>query len=429
MPRVGQISRFIARRSAVNGKEPSQDQTEIITACEDFRPEVIYYRPVDSVLHFHEFACQVLDRLQVPLVTHIVDDWPGRLRYKNPTLYKQLDRSFRDLLAKSSQCLSICDAMSVAFRARYGVDFTAVANCIDPDDWRALESQRKQRSSPSEPLIIRYVGALADDMNFQSVCDVARVVDELADEMEIRFEIYTTPAWKSKATAAFHDLRGVSIHDAGVEPHLYRQLLVGCDVLLIAYNFDEESVRYVRYSMANKLPECLASAVPLLIYGPLTVATVAFSAAWRIAHPVTARDDSQLHAAIRRFASDLEYGRTLGQRAQEVAFENHNREKMHQLFSSLLQQAAASQRHAHGKEPCCAQGCELFAFTRGEPYCLLTTVLWERTSRSHGRTKNASAGLTREVRLRSEARHVHPTEVRIQRGADPHGSAPCDRVG
>ncbi|MGH8568558.1 MAG: 6-hydroxymethylpterin diphosphokinase MptE-like protein, partial [Gammaproteobacteria bacterium] len=253
------------RGGAVPGAldDPS-DPAEAIAWCRSFDPDVVYFRPHDHPHYFHELALRVIDALGVPLVTHLMDDWPARAGARGRLGGDDLMRRLPRLLAGSAVRLSICEAMSTAFEARYGLPFQAIANGVEPAVWQALDGERATRRSDAEPLLTRYVGGLADDMGVRSLLDVAEVVDKLHAELGVRLEIHTTRTWKSKADAVFCRFQGVSVHEAGLSEEGYRRLLMGCHLLLIAYNFDARSITYVRYSMANKMPECLASGVPVM---------------------------------------------------------------------------------------------------------------------------------------------------------------------
>lgn len=55
-----------------------------------------------------------------------------------------------------------------------------------------------------------------------------------------------------------------------------RAWLKGADILVIAHDFDEATIRYVRCPFANKISECVASGAAILAYGPREIATIAF---------------------------------------------------------------------------------------------------------------------------------------------------------
>lgn len=330
--------------------DPS-DPVEAIDWCRSFDPDVVYFRPHDHPRYFHEFALRAIDALGVPLCTHLMDDWPARAGARGGGRSDRLTRRLPRLLERSALRLSICEAMSRAFEARYGLRFQAIANGVEPAVWQALDGERATRRAPTEPLLTRYVGGLADDMGVRSLMDVAEVVDKLHEEIGVRLEIHTTRTWKAKADAVFGRSRGVSVHEAGISEEGYRKLLIGCHLLFIAYNFDARSIAYVRYSMANKMPECLASGVPVLAYGPMAIATIAYLVEHGVAEVVTTRDPALLETALRRFTGDPDYGRTLGARGRAFAFEHHPAKAVRERLHAVLSEAASQHGFAAGVKP------------------------------------------------------------------------------
>lgn len=309
--------------------------------CREFKPDVIYYRPVSEHPYFHDLACSLINQIDAPTVIHIVDDWPERLKHQDPITYEKFDASFRELLRRASARMSICDAMSVAFKQRYGVDFLAFANCIHPEEWEPLDEPKtaSPETPDPKPFTIRYLGSLATDMTRESVLDVAKIVQELQVEFPIKLEIYTTQYWKHQILELFSGYAGVTIHDAQFGES-YRQLMMSSDALLIAYNFDEASIRYVRYSIANKLPECLASGKPTIVYGPTDVATVAYAAQIGCAQLILERDLKALKDSILQLATNSDYQNELGQKAREYVFAHHDAAKIQANFYRVLRDAA-----------------------------------------------------------------------------------------
>lgn len=286
-----------------------------------FDPEIILYRPLADRPGLHDFAMQEIAARQRPLVTWIMDDWPTRLEAEDPERFAKMDRDLRALLAQSALRLSICDAMSEAFEARYGVPFKAYANGIDPQQW-----QRRRRGGSG--LLLRYAGGLAPDMNAEAVQRVARAVAELAAEgADIRFEINTQPWWKKQSGHLFDGLQAVSLSAETRSPQDYREWVCEADALLIAYNFDEISLRYVRYSMANKLPECLASGAALLVHGPREIATVAYAEGTGAAELVADPDQQELKQALRRLM-DPDRRSRLCAAGRAVAEERHSLQRL-----------------------------------------------------------------------------------------------------
>jgi len=216
--------------------------------------------------------------------------------------------------SRSAVRLSIGEAMSAAFRERYGCEFVPVANGIEPAEWSGLEPAAKADG----PFVIRYCGGLTDDMTTASVEAFARVVGELGAELPVRFEIYALPAALKTAQERFREFPGVTVLPS-VAWADYPRLLATADAALIAYNFDERTRTYTQYSMANKLPECLASGAPLIVFGPETIATVRRARELGAAVMVTNDDATELKAAVRRLALEPKTFREAAARARTRA--------------------------------------------------------------------------------------------------------------
>jgi FkbM family methyltransferase len=316
----------------------------LLSECIRFAPDVIYYRPVADCPLLYDFASLAIDRLKIPLIIHIVDDWQERLRYQDLNRYHQVDLSLRRLLNQAFARLSICEAMADAYQERYGVDFTPIANCIEPNEWIAAASTVPRQRSLNRPFTLRYVGSLANDMTLESVLDVAKAVSVLQGERSVQFELYTFKYWKERTEAIFADIPGVRIYESNFSKSDYQKLLCSADALLIAYNFDPDSVRYVRYSMANKFPECLASAAPVLVYGPSEVATVACAAEINCTQLVTERNLNTLKDAIQALIDQPDLGESLGKAAREYAFTYRSANQIRTKFYEVLCKAAEAKK-------------------------------------------------------------------------------------
>ncbi|MFM8552616.1 MAG: hypothetical protein ACKOCD_09995, partial [Nitrospiraceae bacterium] len=251
----------------------------------DFDPQVILYRPVPQTEALHLLAMDLIDKTSRPLVTWIMDDWPARMDAEAPVQWEKMETDLRHLLARSAVALSISDYMSEAFAKRYGRAFLALANGVDPADWPV------HFPPPRENFLIRYAGGIAPDMNRASLLRCAEAVEALVwSGLKIRFEISTQLWWKMECDPLFAHFPSTTLEVADKPLAGYRQWIAEADLLLIAYNFDEASLRYVRYSMANKLPECLASGVAVLAHGPRGIATIDYLEGARIARVVAEPD-------------------------------------------------------------------------------------------------------------------------------------------
>jgi|GEM_PF-2065822 len=315
-------------------------EESLLEEVASFKPEVIYYRPLldqHQLLHF--LALEIMKRHPVPVVSHIMDDWPERLRANDPLLAEKLDCELHSLFTGSYRVLSISEQMSQAFAKRYGVNFEVIANGVDLKRYSNLKKTPQTGSGEKRPLVLRYTGALAKNMTFQTVVDLARAVDSLQERLPVRLEVYTMPSWRRAFEKAVQGYRGVFVYYT-VPDQDYPRLLSEADVLVLAYNFDPVSLGYIGYSMPNKLPEYLASGTPVLAIGPRGLPGIDYLTSRDLAFSVCKRDFSALCEAIELLVKNPAYREKLGKKGQKWAFRYFDLREVAGRFQQILRQAS-----------------------------------------------------------------------------------------
>lgn len=308
--------------------------SDAVSQCIEFSPDVIYFRPVESPLLF-EVIWLLINQMSVPLVVHMMDDWPERMRIQNASLYNVIDPLLRFVFARSTTRLSICQDMSTEYNHRYGFDWTPLSNGVDISEFPTNGCIYNRHCSIDSPFVIRYMGALASDMTYQSICDIAHSVSRLHNAQHVCLEIYTMEWCLLKAKEDIGHLPGVSILPC-VPWEQYYQLISGADALVIAYNFDPLSLVYTRFSLANKLPECLASGVPVIGYGPINCATIKYLREIGCAQLITERSDDALDLAISSLVENPELRQNLAHKAQMYASTKLTKSLVENKFKTLL---------------------------------------------------------------------------------------------
>lgn len=325
---------------------------EVLNWVRRFGPDVIYYRAVDEPVFFGRLALKLAQQLRVPLITHIMDDWPARLEAREGTFNRyvvipRVRQQLKEVLGYSAINLSICEKMSKAFQARYGFSFIPFHNAIDIKEW--AKAGREVRSVSDETFHMVYTGSIAEDMQLWSLKDIAEVTASLYGRgFKIGLDIYGAEWWVRNYSTHLGELPGVR-HAGFVPRNEFRRVLMEADLLVLPVNFDRESLRYVRYSMANKSPEYMASGTPILVYGPLEAATVDYAASDGWGYVVSEQSKEKLENAILDLKSSPEKRAKLARHARKLAFRKHDAAVVRQEFRSLLGQVANGDRSIANK--------------------------------------------------------------------------------
>lgn len=310
-------------------KENRNSIEELFDEVEKFNPHVIYYRTHDNPLAFHGVIRNLLDRSTAKLVTHFMDDWPEKVRKFDAENYMKFRNDIDYIFKRSRYNYVISESMAAAYHKLYKVNFKVLHNFVDPDDWSEI-----RKNVCNEAFIVRYCGSLADDMQRQSINEISQIIGELQKTVDIRLEVYVNDAFMNNAKL-IRKYPGCTVHKQVLRKD-YINLLCDADLLVIASNFDTRSISYTRYSLANKLPEYMASGTPILAYGSLEVETIAYCKRTDAINMVTEHDLDKLKSKILEIYFDKDAAITKAARAKKYAEKFMNVRDKRDTFHSLL---------------------------------------------------------------------------------------------
>ena len=313
----------------------TRDVEDVLAQIDSFAPDVLLYRPTGEKAYFHDAANSIIKRTKAPVVSWIMDNWLDRAKTEVPDRAARLERDFRWLLGQTVRNISISPQMSRAFETRFGVSFVDVANGIEREDWPAREKLAEGR------LVLRYAGGLSPYMGLETVLKTARAVEKIREKgVDVVLEIKTRPFWAERWAAAFEGMAGTVFITDDMSIKDYRRWLREADACLIAYNFDVLSRSYVQYSLANKLPEVLASGAKVIAIGPDDFATI--QAAAKVPGVSTITDPDTIEAELSRIISARGTWLDDGEVSRKTAFAIFSLEERQARFLEILRDAAQS---------------------------------------------------------------------------------------
>jgi glycosyltransferase involved in cell wall biosynthesis len=299
---------------------------------DQFRPELIYsflgsmaqIRMTRELVHYTHAA----------LAIHVMDDWPEvvyRRGLFGPLLRQVVLKEFQQLLRISSARFGICEEMCKEYQRRYGYTFLPFHNALDIGQW--IEGGRKAWAA-GRPFIVCYAGSILREGQRESLRDVCIAVENMARAgVSIQMHVYS-PSGQTEylKNGAFSSLMLTEPPAAdAIIP-----VLSGADVLVLPFNFDSASARYLRYSMPTKIPAYMASGSPVLVYGPSEIASVAYAESEGWAFVLTRRGAIEVEKALRTLMDDAALREHLGRRGQELARRRHDAAQVRAEFQSAL---------------------------------------------------------------------------------------------
>lgn len=306
-----------------------------------YRPDVLYtilgsngmMRLIDAVRR----------RFDLPTIVHVMDDWMSanhRHGLLSSPLRWEMERLVASAIAAARVRLGISSAMCRAFEARYGYSFEAFHNAIDTERWARLAKRDVAVGASAD---ILYVGSIFPRAQLDALSACCRAAAALASG---GFPVTLTISAPSGHAECYRDRLAIDpairIVDTIRDDETFFRRIAQADLLLLPVNFDEDSVRFIRYSMPTKVPAYLVAGAPILAYGPLEAAQIAYAAeeGWAIVR--SEPDLDGLTAAIRQALTDLEARRRVLAAARAAAARNHDAVRVRARFQARIAAAARS---------------------------------------------------------------------------------------
>jgi len=284
---------------------------------DEFDPEVLYTQA--SSLEDILFCLEVKEYTGKPLIFHMMDDWPATLE-RNGLLANywrdKTDGMLRVLLANTAVAMSISDYMAAEYKRRYGKEFVTFHNPIDLRFWE--KDQRKNYQLKVSPTIL-YAGriGLGIDDSLKIIASAVHTINKKFNS-KLRFVIQSldAPSWITD----YEDVE----HQKFVPYQELPKIFSDTDFLILPYDFDEESIKFIKYSMPTKASEYMASGTPIIIFSPEDTALVQYAKEYGWASMVTDSQVSSLSETIFSLLYDEDLRKNIATIAKHLAETRHD---------------------------------------------------------------------------------------------------------
>lgn len=314
-----------------NFKYTEFNKFECLEKIKYFNPNVIYLYMYGKGINIINLAKEIWEKYEIPLIVHVMDDFFEDLA-KDCPLYQV--SAF--CITRAKYCLAISDKMVSAYQKRFGVPFFRISNFVN-----FLPTVFKRDSVKSGTAFsIKYFGNIDEKMSLAAVLEISQVIENM-DDKSIKFDIYTYNHYIKLYSGLFNGKK-TKLHKFVQN---YPECLQQADLLIIAYNFDEETKKYLHLSCAQKLPEYLASGCPILAYGPGDIATIEQLQKYECTKLVSIQDSNELKQAICDLYENEALRLDLGAKARKVVGQYFTSENFLKPFEEKILHAAIKYKY------------------------------------------------------------------------------------
>lgn len=294
---------------------------------EQEKPDCIFAAP-GTPCFLYDIAMAVSSKLQIPIVAYICDDfyftekkkafWD---RVQDHFLKRKMERFF----SRASYGIYICDEMKSMYSGRFGVPGSVImtgANLV----------RDTIHVSPA-PRTITYMGNIGCN-RYYSLAQIGETLDRINRQNGTDYQLHIYTDDRDPDIHAMFD-RVQSIRCFGfLRGEAYERTFSSSELLLHVEAFDSENIDLVRYSVSTKIPDYLASGIPVFAYGPETVASMKHLI--RSDCAITAVSKEELQDALLLALTNEEERKRVAQNGLKAAREFHNACRNSQRLRTIL---------------------------------------------------------------------------------------------
>lgn len=283
-------------------------------------PDFIYAQFSD--MNSIRFINLILEKKNIPLCIHIMDDWTSTYSEKGIFHFywkKKVNVEFSEIVKKARIRLAISDGMVEEYKKRYSVDFIPFHNPIEPENW--INYTKKDYHIGSE-IKLFYAGRIGIG-NYHSLSDIASAVKQIKNE---GYNISLTLQSPSSDFQRFKrfERKGIVKLNRQVDYKELPSVFSNADILILPYDFKSSGMKYIKYSMPTKVTEYMITGVPILLYCPVSVYIYQHAKKNQWASIVSKNEKEHLIKAIIELIQDEKLRAILSQNAVKYVLNFHN---------------------------------------------------------------------------------------------------------
>lgn len=291
-----------------------------------FRPDLVV--TVMDCLSYYSIAAAVARESGTPLFTITMDRPDSFERVARRWRGVQLARIGRFYRAAAGN-LAVSRQMTVWLQRIFGAKAFTHYFAPSADIPRGEPAACRQTRAPGR-FVLGYAGSLEYGYERQ----IAALLPEL-EAAGITLRVHSAHANRLPASPALDSRPFLPVKE------LWRELLAGCDALLLPYPFNHEEATLYRTHFPTKLSEYCTLGLPLFLLGPACATGIR----WGLDHPgtalvVTSREPAAWRHALLRLKQEPELRVQLAAGAQQIAGLEFAPAASHRRFHEALARAA-----------------------------------------------------------------------------------------
>ena len=292
-------------------------------------PDCIFVAP-GGAKFLYDFALEIGKEREIPIVTYLCDEYyfcKTPLGRWDRCRHRLLKKKMETLMARTSHLVTICKELAEPYKKTFGVPTTVLMTGATIAQSSCVKIVQNRDA-------ISYFGNIRCE-RYRALAEIGAELDAINAELgtTYRLKIYTAEQ-NAQILSALRSYQSVEL-PGFLQGDAFVSELENAQILLHVEAFGAESAELVKHSVSTKIADSLASGIPLLAYGPSSVASMAHLR--RNGCAILAEERQALRGALLTAFTEEEICRRVAENGLQTAQKYHNREMVSRKLRDVIE--------------------------------------------------------------------------------------------
>jgi glycosyltransferase involved in cell wall biosynthesis len=297
-----------------------------IALIDEFKPDIIY--TLGSSIFPLEISLYFSKRYSIPIVLHHMDNW-RETAYIDSFLLKpcrnKLLKNINNVESVMECGMAISDEMAEYYSELSNNKYVSLMNTVPK---LHINGQTKNE----DEIHLVYAGGLHLN-RWKALLEFEKVINKFNKEDKlVKLIIFTKQEDRQKYEHIF-DKSLTKFYNYLPHNEVHR-IYEMANILIHVESFDNELIKFTKYSLSTKIPEYMSSGRPIICYAPSELAVYKYIE--KNTCGISVSSNEELYNGLELLLGNFELRKKMGENGKAVSAERHSIEYMNQVMKEVF---------------------------------------------------------------------------------------------
>ncbi|MBY6052632.1 hypothetical protein [Cytobacillus firmus] len=310
------------------------DNENLRNWIEKFSPDLIFFVGGGSSFSY-KIVNKLSNRYNIPIFLYYTDDYITPLKKIDPFYwlnYLWLRLELNKLQKNTREVFVIGDDMAEEYKEKLNKECFPIMNAINIDNYIKIPKYNNEKDNID--IRMAYFGGLHSN-RWKSLGLITEAIRNLYGDYKISLDIYSNSQPPDEILSKIN-IPPYSNYKGSINADNIIKKMKEYDILIHVESFDRKMIEKTRLSISTKIPEYLATGIPILGIGPKEVSSIKYLSNFQHSYIIDSIGQGVVEEMLIKISNEKDKHEKMGEQGVKLAIENHSISKNQDLVRERL---------------------------------------------------------------------------------------------